>query len=60
VGHAFARAIERFTRLKPNRYGLRAAEFDDLLQARTGGAFDQENFIERLAGAERFTNRMDA
>jgi len=42
------------------RYGLRAAQIDDFLQARTGGAFHQKNFIERPAGAQSFPNGMNS
>jgi hypothetical protein len=39
---------------------VRAAQLDNFLQPRTGGAFHQENLIERPAGAQGFTNRMNS
>ena len=53
-------AIELGAGFKAQRNIALAAQFDDLLKARTGGAARDENTIERHAGFKGFPNGMDS
>jgi DNA-binding transcriptional MerR regulator len=53
-------AIELFAGFETHRNGAFAAQFDDFLKARAGGAFDDEDALQGTRGAEGFPDGMDS
>src|SRR5580692_7514571 len=52
--------IELFTRFETHGNVAFTAQFDDFLKTRAGGAFDDEDAVERARGAECFPDGMDS
>jgi len=51
VGSALGRTVERFAGFKAHGDFAIAAEFDDFLEARSAGSFDDQDAVKRAAGA---------
>jgi hypothetical protein len=59
MGGSFGGPVEGIARLKANRNKAAAAEVYDFLNARAGGAFGNEHFLEGAPRSQGFANRVD-
>jgi DNA-binding transcriptional MerR regulator len=57
---AAGRSVQLIARFETHRNGAFAAQFDDFLKTRAGGALDDEDAVERARGAECFPDGMDS
>ena len=57
---AAGRPVQVLTRFETHGNRAFAAQFDDFLQARTGGAFDDQDPVEGTRGPQRFADGMDS
>jgi DNA-binding transcriptional MerR regulator len=55
-----SRPVKLFARFETYGNGALPAQFDDFLEARTGGAFDDEDAFEGTRGPQRFPDGMDS
>ncbi len=58
--HAFHHSVQSFTRLESNRNPPLPAQFDDLLKPSAGGALNDVYTVQRPAGPQGFSHRMDS
>lgn len=53
-------AVQVLARFEAHRHAAIASKYNDLLQARSAPAFDNEDTIKRAPGPERLSHRMDS